>query len=120
MDVTVTVNGTTYERDVEPRKLLIHFLRDDLDLTGSHIGCDTGNCGACSVIVNGVVRVALGCVDAVPVVHTPASADADAVRAAVQGADLDPPSDVHASSGYRRHLAEVLAVRAVQQASARS
>src|SRR2546430_9287882 len=55
MDVTVTVNGTTYERDVEPRKLLIHFLRDDLDLTGSHIGCDTGNCGACSVIVDGVL-----------------------------------------------------------------
>ena len=55
MDVTVTVNGTTYERDVEPRKLLIHFLRDDLDLTGSHVGCDTGNCGACSVILDGVL-----------------------------------------------------------------
>ena len=55
MDVKVTVNGATYERDVEPRKLLIHFLRDDLDLTGSHIGCDTGNCGACSVIVDGVL-----------------------------------------------------------------
>jgi aerobic-type carbon monoxide dehydrogenase small subunit (CoxS/CutS family) len=55
MDVAVTVNGTTYERDVEPRKLLIHFLRDDLDLTGSHIGCDTGNCGACSVIVDGAL-----------------------------------------------------------------
>jgi aerobic carbon-monoxide dehydrogenase small subunit len=53
MDVSVSVNGTVYERDVEPRKLLIHFLRDDLDLTGSHIGCDTGNCGACSVIVDG-------------------------------------------------------------------
>jgi carbon-monoxide dehydrogenase small subunit len=55
MDVTVTVNGTRYERDVEPRKLLIHFLRDDLDLTGSHVGCDTGNCGACSVLVDGVL-----------------------------------------------------------------
>jgi carbon-monoxide dehydrogenase small subunit len=55
MDVTVTVNGTTYERDVEPRKLLIHFLRDDLDLTGSHVGCDTGNCGACSVILDGTL-----------------------------------------------------------------
>jgi aerobic carbon-monoxide dehydrogenase small subunit len=55
MDVEVTVNGQTYERDVEPRKLLIHFIRDDLDLTGSHIGCDTGNCGACSVIVDGVL-----------------------------------------------------------------
>jgi aerobic-type carbon monoxide dehydrogenase small subunit (CoxS/CutS family) len=51
--ITVTVNGTSYEREVEARKLLIHFIRDDLDLTGSHIGCDTGNCGACSVIVDG-------------------------------------------------------------------
>ena len=53
--ITVTVNGHTYERDVDARKLLIHFIRDDLDLTGSHIGCDTGNCGACSVIVNGTL-----------------------------------------------------------------
>jgi carbon-monoxide dehydrogenase small subunit len=54
-DVTVTINGTEYERHVEARKLLIHFIRDDLDLTGSHIGCDTGNCGACSVIVDGTL-----------------------------------------------------------------
>jgi aerobic-type carbon monoxide dehydrogenase small subunit (CoxS/CutS family) len=53
--IAVTVNGIVYERDVEARKLLIHFLRDDLDLTGSHIGCDTGNCGACSVIVDGTL-----------------------------------------------------------------
>jgi len=55
VNVAVTVNSTVYERDVEPRKLLIHFLRDDLDLTGSHIGCDTGNCGACSVIFDGTL-----------------------------------------------------------------
>ncbi len=53
--ITVTINGTVYEREVEARKLLIHFIRDDVDLTGSHIGCDTGNCGACSVIVNGAL-----------------------------------------------------------------
>ena len=55
MDVVVTANGERYERDVEPRKLLIHFLRDDLSMTGSHIGCDTGNCGACSILVDGVL-----------------------------------------------------------------
>ena len=54
-DISVTVDGTTYKREVDARKLLIHFLRDDLDLTGSHIGCDTGNCGACSVILDGTL-----------------------------------------------------------------
>jgi len=49
MRLTLTVNGTEYSRDVEPRLLLIHFLRDDLGLTGSHWGCDTSNCGACVV-----------------------------------------------------------------------
>ena len=53
--ITVTVNDESYEREVDARRLLIHFLRDDLDLTGSHIGCDTGNCGACSVLVDGVL-----------------------------------------------------------------
>ena len=53
--ITVEVNGVSYEREVEARRLLIHFIRDDLDLTGSHIGCDTGNCGACSVLLDGVL-----------------------------------------------------------------
>ena len=66
------------------------------------------------------VRIGLGCVDAVPVVVTAASTDEDAVREAVRTAGLEPPSDVHASSDYRRHLAEVVAVRAVQKASGRS
>jgi aerobic carbon-monoxide dehydrogenase small subunit len=51
--VSVEVNGARYEAEVEARRLLVHLLRDDLDLTGTHIGCDTGNCGACSVIVDG-------------------------------------------------------------------
>jgi aerobic carbon-monoxide dehydrogenase small subunit len=51
--IAVDVNGTTYEREVEARRLLVHFIRDDLDLTGTHVGCDTGNCGACTVHLNG-------------------------------------------------------------------
>jgi carbon-monoxide dehydrogenase medium subunit len=66
--------------------------------------------------LNGRVRLAIGCVDAVPVVLEPTSTDAEAVRAAVRDASLDPPSDVHASADYRRHLAEVLAVRAIDDA----
>jgi carbon-monoxide dehydrogenase small subunit len=53
--ITVEINGTSYEREVDARRLLIHLIRDDLDLTGSHIGCDTGNCGACSVILDGTL-----------------------------------------------------------------
>jgi aerobic-type carbon monoxide dehydrogenase small subunit (CoxS/CutS family) len=53
--ISVDVNGEQYEREVDARRLLIHFLRDDLDLTGSHIGCDTGNCGACSVLIDGTL-----------------------------------------------------------------
>ncbi|GAB6947630.1 glyceraldehyde dehydrogenase subunit gamma [Vulcanisaeta sp. JCM 16161] len=52
--IRVKVNGVWYEREVEPRKLLVHFLREDLGLTSVHIGCDTGHCGACTVIMNGV------------------------------------------------------------------
>jgi aerobic-type carbon monoxide dehydrogenase small subunit (CoxS/CutS family) len=52
--VTVTVNGERVEKDVPVRRLLVHFLRDDLDLTGTHIGCDTGSCGACTVHLDGV------------------------------------------------------------------
>jgi len=68
--------------------------------------------------VDGAVRVAIGCVDAVPVVVTVDSPDA--VAEAVRGAGLEPPSDVHASSAYRAHLAEVLATRAARQAAERS
>ena len=49
----MTVNGTTYTNDVEPRTLLVHYLRENLRLTGTHVGCDTSSCGACTIIVNG-------------------------------------------------------------------
>jgi carbon-monoxide dehydrogenase small subunit len=53
MHVSVTVNGETHKGDVEPRLLLVHFLRESLRLTGTHIGCDTSNCGACTILVDG-------------------------------------------------------------------
>jgi aerobic carbon-monoxide dehydrogenase small subunit len=53
MNVTMSVNGQRVTRDVEPRQLLVHFLRDTLDLTGTHWGCDTSNCGACVVLMDG-------------------------------------------------------------------
>ena len=49
----MTINGTLYNRDVEPRMLLVHFLREELGLTGTKIGCDTSQCGACTVHLNG-------------------------------------------------------------------
>ena len=53
MQVTMTVNGQTVSRDVEPRTLLVHFLRDHVGLTGTNVSCDTSSCGACTVHVNG-------------------------------------------------------------------
>jgi carbon-monoxide dehydrogenase small subunit len=51
--ITVTVNGESVTREVESRLLLVHFVREDLDLTGTHVGCDTTSCGACTVLLNG-------------------------------------------------------------------
>ena len=51
--LSVTVNGETRDSEVEPRLLLVHYLRDTLGLTGTHIGCDTSNCGACTVLLDG-------------------------------------------------------------------
>src|SRR6266849_5496852 len=53
LPVKVEVNGTTYEEEVDARQLLVHFLRDRLGLTGTHVGCDTSQCGACTIIMDG-------------------------------------------------------------------
>ncbi len=82
------------------------------------LGAD-GTCIAnAAASVNGSLRIALGCVDATPIVVHPHSVDT--VREAVRAAGIDPPSDVHASSAYRAHLAEVLAERAARQAMGKS
>lgn len=52
--ITVTVNGKTYEKEVEPRTLLVHFLRETLGLTGTNVGCETSLCGACTIIMDGI------------------------------------------------------------------
>ena len=52
--IQLTVNGASHEAEVEPRVLLVHYLRDNLRLTGTHIGCDTSQCGACTVLVDGI------------------------------------------------------------------
>ena len=80
-------------------------------------GTCLANAAAC--LAGDSVRIALGCVDAVPVLLTPTSSDESSVRQAVTDADIDPPSDVHASAEYRRHLATICALRAVQQATER-
>jgi carbon-monoxide dehydrogenase small subunit len=53
MQVSLTVNGSVHTSDVEPRRLLVHHLRDDVGLTGTNVGCDTSSCGACTVLVDG-------------------------------------------------------------------
>src|ERR1700738_1804635 len=52
-EISVTVNGQQHHSEVEPRTLLVHYLRETLDLTGTHIGCDTSQCGACTVLMDG-------------------------------------------------------------------
>jgi carbon-monoxide dehydrogenase small subunit len=64
MNVSITVNGTLYEREVEPRMLLVHFLREELGLTGTNVGCDTSQCGACNVHLNGQVVKSCTCLAA--------------------------------------------------------
>ena len=61
LPVTVTVNGRPYQREIEPRLLLVHFLRDDLGLTGTKVGCDTSQCGSCTVLVDGIATKSCTC-----------------------------------------------------------
>jgi aerobic carbon-monoxide dehydrogenase medium subunit len=130
---TMTIQGSGGERTVAAEEFFLgvyltaagpgELLTKISVPPGKHDGFASvpiGRDGTCIVNVaaslNGDARLAIGCVDAVPVMVEPQSTNDDAVREAVRTANLDPPSDVHASADYRRHLAEVLAVRAVAQA----
>jgi aerobic carbon-monoxide dehydrogenase medium subunit len=137
LDATMTILGAGGERSVSAEEFFVGVYMTAVapgelltrisvpaagDARDSFTSVPIGRDGTCIVsaaasVANGQARIALGCVAAVPVVLTPA-VDEAAVREAVRGADLDPPSDVHASAEYRRHLAEVVALRAVEEATA--
>ncbi|HEV7649008.1 MAG TPA: (2Fe-2S)-binding protein [Actinophytocola sp.] len=85
MQIVVTVNNDEYVRDVEPRLLLVHFLREELGLTGTHWGCDTSNCGVCVVQLDGVP------VKSCTVLAVMADGrDVRTVEGLARGAELDP------------------------------
>ena len=131
---TMTIAGPDGERSVPAEEFFLGvyltavgpgelLTRISIPATGGRDGFASVTIGAegtcianAAASVNGSARIALGCVAAVPVLLEPASADPEAVRAALAGAGLDPPSDVHASADYRRTLAEVLALRALREA----
>jgi carbon-monoxide dehydrogenase medium subunit len=137
LDATMTIAGVEGERTVPAEEFFVGVYLTAAGpgelLTGISIPAGKGDAfasvtigadGTCIVNAAASVesdgpRVVLGCVDAVPVVVRPESREEGAVREAVRGAGLEPPSDVHGSANYRRHLAEVLAARAVRAASER-
>jgi carbon-monoxide dehydrogenase small subunit len=85
MQIMVTVHGKEYVRDVEPRVLLVHFLRDELGLTGTHWGCDTSNCGVCVVRLDGVPVKSCTVLAVMADGH-----DVRTVEGLANGAELDP------------------------------
>jgi carbon-monoxide dehydrogenase medium subunit len=137
LEAELTVTGADGERAVPAREFflgvymtavgpgeLLTKVRVPPGRSDGFASVPIGKDGTCIVnaaaSLNGGLRIALGCVGAVPVVLEPESGDAEAVRAAVRQAQLEPPSDVHASANYRRHLAEMVAARAAEVASERS
>ena len=114
--ITVTVNGTPRSADVEPRLLLVHFLRETLSLTGTHIGCDTTSCGACTVLVDGTPVKSC--------TYLAVQADGRAVTT-VEGLgavgslhalqDVSPHDDALASAWYRTKVLPVLVRRVLDE-----
>jgi carbon-monoxide dehydrogenase small subunit len=83
--ITVNVNGAEMTREVEARTLLVHFIREDLALTGTHIGCDTTSCGACTIILNG--RAVKSCTVFAVQAH---GGEVETVEGLASGAELHP------------------------------
>ena len=103
--VRLSVNGRAYEREVEPRTTLVDFLRHELGLTGTHVGCEHGVCGACTVLLDG---------------EAPTEARIAAAAALAGEADVAPLGDIHASTDFKRHLVRVLTARALRSAVQRA
>jgi aerobic carbon-monoxide dehydrogenase medium subunit len=139
LGASFTIRGADGERSVSAEEFFLGVyltavgegeLLTSIDVPASGRGADgfsavtigvEGTCiaNAAASLTGGSPRIAIGCVSATPVLVEPSAADEESVRAAVRAAELDPPADVHASADYRRHLAEVCAVRAAAQASER-
>ena len=83
--ITLTVNGAEITKEVDARLLLVHFIREDLDLTGTHIGCDTTSCGACTVMING--RTVKSCTMFAVQAN---GADIETIEGVANGAELHP------------------------------
>ena len=83
--VTITVNGQPYTREIDPRLLLVHFIREELSLTGTHIGCDTTSCGACTVLLDG--RAVKSCT---VFAATADGSQVETIEGVAQGATLHP------------------------------
>ena len=99
VDIRLTVNGEAIAESVEPRVTLVDFLRETLGLTGSHVGCEHGVCGACTVRVR----------------QAEAALAAGSIDDAVKVLDLDPPDDIQATGVVKKHLAGVLLRRVAKQ-----
>src|ERR1700754_2217226 len=85
MQITVSINGQEHTRDIEPRLLLVHLLRDELGLTGTHWGCDTSNCGTCVVLLDGVAVKSCTMLAATASGH-----EITTVEGLARGGELDP------------------------------
>ena len=132
MQITTTLNGTEVTRDVEPRVLLVHYLREELGLTGTHWGCDTSNCGTCVVLMDGGViadaRVGLAAVGpnttGLPAISAalrgqPPSEELYARAGELAAQSCEPATDARGTADYKRHLAGELTRRTVRRAVAR-
>ena len=110
-DVAIDINGTVYERTIEPRMLLSDFIRHEANLTGTHVGCEHGVCGACTIQLDG--EPVRSCI------MFAVQADGRSIRTVEAMTEGLPEGDIHASADYRRKMVRVFVRRALEEASSR-